>query len=303
MRIHTAVRTGLVALCAASVAAAPTLAGTTANAAQHVRSTQAPLAAAAQESAQQAAASTLRFKVGSKSLKVRGAAGLRAGHVRVKVSGRTRGHTTVAVARFSDGYRFADLRKDYRKANRGDMKALKRVIAKVDFLGGFAVGARRTTGTIRLPARGTYTAYTIGARGPATPVTLRAGGVRRGGAPKVDATIKAKRGHRWGGSAHLPAEGTLKLDNRAEAPHFLYLVQVVEGTTVEQVMEALQSDEEPTWILEGALETDVVSPRRSMTVDYDLPPGQYVALCFFPDPKMKGMPHAMMGMVRMFHLM
>ena len=39
-----------------------------------------------------------------------------------------------------------------------------------------------------------------------------------------------------------------------------------------------------------------------MTVDYDLPPGQYVVMCFFPDPKMDGMPHALMGMLEMIHL-
>ena len=39
-----------------------------------------------------------------------------------------------------------------------------------------------------------------------------------------------------------------------------------------------------------------------MTVDYDLPAGQYVIMCFFPDPHMGGMPHALMGMLRMIHL-
>jgi hypothetical protein len=39
-----------------------------------------------------------------------------------------------------------------------------------------------------------------------------------------------------------------------------------------------------------------------MTVDYDLPAGQYVVMCFFPDPKMGGMPHALMGMLEMITL-
>ena len=50
------------------------------------------------------------------------------------------------------------------------------------------------------------------------------------------------------------------------------------------------------------METGTLSPGRSMTADYDLPPGQYVIMCFFPDPKMGGMPHALMGMLRMIHL-
>ena len=48
--------------------------------------------------------------------------------------------------------------------------------------------------------------------------------------------------------------------------------------------------------------TGSLSPGHSMTVDYDLPPGHYAVMCFFPDPKMKGMPHAYMGMVRVIHL-
>ena len=39
-----------------------------------------------------------------------------------------------------------------------------------------------------------------------------------------------------------------------------------------------------------------------MTVNYDLPPGQYVIMCFFPDPNMQGMVHALMGMLKMIHL-
>ena len=50
------------------------------------------------------------------------------------------------------------------------------------------------------------------------------------------------------------------------------------------------------------METGTLSPGRSMTVDYDLPAGQYVVMCFFPDPKMGGMPHSLMGMLRMIHL-
>ncbi len=87
-------------------------------------------------------------------------------------------------------------------------------------------------------------------------------------------------------------------------PHFLFLVQVVEGTTTDQVLEYLQSgvEEPPPWALAGELSTDVLSMGNSMTVDYKLPKGQYVALCFFPDPKMGGMPHAFMGMIKMYHL-
>ena len=56
------------------------------------------------------------------------------------------------------------------------------------------------------------------------------------------------------------------------------------------------------WVLPAGMETGTLSPGRSMTVDYDLPAGQYVVMCFFPDPKMGGMPHSLMGMLKMIHL-
>jgi hypothetical protein len=87
--------------------------------------------------------------------------------------------------------------------------------------------------------------------------------------------------------------------------HFLSMQQVKEGTTVEQVLEAFQGPEgsgPPDWALQASMDTDVISPHRAMTVDYDLPAGQYVVLCFMPDPKMHGMPHALMGMIEMIHL-
>jgi hypothetical protein len=82
------------------------------------------------------------------------------------------------------------------------------------------------------------------------------------------------------------------------------LQQVAEGTTTDQVLEFLQSEEgpPPSWVLPASMETGTLSPGRSMTVDYDLPAGQYVVLCFFPDPEMGGMPHALMGMLRMITL-
>lgn len=42
----------------------------------------------------------------------------------------------------------------------------------------------------------------------------------------------------------------------------------------------------------------MVSPGKSMTMRYSLPPGNYVMICFWPDADMGGMPHAFMGMYR-----
>ena len=122
----------------------------------------------------------------------------------------------------------------------------------------------------------------------------------------MDGSIIAKSGLAWGGASTLPAEGRFSFKNRRSAgvPHFVQLQQVVEGTTADQVLESFQAGPTgpPPPFLEGTLLTGTLSPGRSMTVDYDLPPGHYAVMCFFPDPDMQGMPHAFMGMIRIIEL-
>ena len=76
-------------------------------------------------------------------------------------------------------------------------------------------------------------------------------GKKVGGKPDFDATVIGHSGRRWTGADQLPASGTLPLKNTDDQPHFLSMVQVVPGTTVDQVLEALQSDEQPPWVLPG----------------------------------------------------
>jgi hypothetical protein len=53
--------------------------------------------------------------------------------------------------------------------------------------------------------------------------------------------------------------------------------------------------------LDGSTGTDTLTTGESQTLTYSLPKGEYVELCFFPDP-MTGMPHALMGMIGIVHL-
>ena len=167
----------------------------------------------------------------------------------------------------------------------------------MEFLGGFEDGG---SGTVVLPKPGEYTVFSFASRALAH---FDAGTVKKAPTPKTDGTIVAKQGPKWSGSSTLPAEGTFLFKNADKTvPHFVILQQVPEGTTTDQVLTFLQSEEGPPPFLEGALETASISSGRKMTVDYDLPAGQYVVMCFFPDPNMGGMPHALMGMLRMIHL-
>lgn len=237
-----------------------------------------------------------------RTIRMNGVDGLRAGRVKLSV----KGNGVVEFLMFEKGYDVSDFAADLTKfETKGNLKAFRRALAHTQILGGVGGGG---SGTIVFPRAGSYTPFSIGERGPVFGDAFRLRGpVRTSSVPRTDGRIIAKNGPSWGGASHLPAKGRFLFKNRFNTgvPHFVLLQQVQEGTTVDQVMQYFQSGDEapPPWGLPAFLDTGSISPGRSMTVNYDLPAGQYAVLCFFPDPKMGGMPHALMGMIKMIHLM
>lgn len=279
MRLLRSVRAGIAVACASTLAAATLVPAAT---------------AASTSSGAEAPLQSISIKIAKKAITVRGARGLEAGRIKVEVTG----HGTAELLMFDRGYDFGDFRKDVgRFEGKNDIKALKRAIANTEILGGLQAGSR---GTLVLPKAGDYTVFSFASRGHAE---FSAAAGRRSPAPKHDAKVVSRTGPKWGGSSSLPEKGTLLFKNAdSTVPHFVLMQQVAEGTTVDQVMQALMSEEQgppPEWFRPGSMETGSLSPGRSMTVNYKLPPGQYALMCFFPDPKMKGMPHALMGMIKM----
>lgn len=279
MRVLRSARVGIAVACVSTLVAAPTLV-TTASAGARA----------------EAGIQSITIRVAKTAINIRGARGLDAGRVKVEVKGAG----AAEIVRFARGYEDREFRKDLNAARKGDIKALKRAVRNVEFLGGFEAGG---SGTVVLPSAGEYTVFSFASRDLAH---FRAGAVRRAPMPDVDGRIVAREGPKWGGSSHLPARGTFNFKNAdSTTPHFVILQQVAEGTTTDQVLEALRSEQQgppPAFLLPAAMETASLSPGRAMTVDYDLPKGQYVIMCFFPDPNMGGMPHALMGMLKMIHL-
>ncbi|WP_139227693.1 hypothetical protein [Nocardioides alpinus] len=259
------------------------------------------VAGASSAATSSAAMPHITAKVTKQGIVVRGTAGLRAGRVHLTV----KGPGTVEFVSFDPGYTADDFVSDVNKCGeKCNVKALKRALANATIHGGMTGG----TGTIVLPTAGSYTPFTIGERGAVVGQPFRVSGPpRKSSAPSVDGKILAKKGLSWGGSSMLPAEGRFLFKNKRDSgvPHFVQLQQVEVGTTADQVIDALLAGENgpPPPFLEAGLLTGTLSPGHSMTVDYDLPPGHYAVICFFPDPNMKGMPHAFMGMVRVIHLM
>jgi hypothetical protein len=282
MRLHSTLRTAVAVACAVTLGAAPLLVHTTAT--------------AKTAEAAEAAIQSITIKVAKRACLVRGARGLHAGRVKVAV----KGHGAAEIIRFDRGYDMRDFKRDVRAVDKGNIKALKRALAHTEFFGGFEAGG---SGTVVLPRAGEYAVFSFASRGHAD---FRAGAFRKARTPDVDGRIVGRTGPKWGGSSVLPAKGTFLFKNADKTtPHFVILQQVAEGTTTDQVLEALQSEEQgppPAWFLPAGMETASLSPGRKMTVNYNLPAGQYVIMCFFPDPHMGGMPHALMGMLKMIHL-
>jgi hypothetical protein len=103
--------------------------------------------------------------------------------------------------------------------------------------------------------------------------------------------------------ASIRHEGLLRFDNDSTDYHFAELIQLKPGVTRAQILQVLQSNGDPSTILQpnGAdYSTGVLSPGTSQLSTYDLPKGHYGLLCFWPDEN--GVPHAVMGMVRTIDL-
>lgn len=96
-----------------------------------------------------------------------------------------------------------------------------------------------------------------------------------------------------------PGMTTVRLVNTGKQPHHLILGHLADGTTLDDVMKAMQADPnaEPaglTW--HGG--AGAIGTADSSAATSDLAPGRYVAFCFLPDPTDGGKPHIMKGMLK-----
>ncbi|HEX3908098.1 MAG TPA: hypothetical protein VHW92_09225 [Mycobacteriales bacterium] len=250
----------------------------------------------------------------SKHLKLTGPRSFQAG--RVKLSLKAVGNEReVEVVSFKHGYTFKDLRADLlafgesegqNGPTKAGLKHLNHAVNHTHLYGGLdTVPGTPEKAVITLPKAGTYYLYNDSGELPAEAHKLTVTGHQAHRAkPKSSATVKATSAKRFAGATTLPAHGTITFKNvSTNSPHFLDLLHVKQGTTRKQVIDYLNSGSQaaPPFALNGQAGTDVVGEGQSQTLSYKLPKGEYIELCFFPDLQ-TGMPHALMGMVRVVHL-
>lgn len=94
-------------------------------------------------------------------------------------------------------------------------------------------------------------------------------------------------------------EHVWKIVNDGPQPHEMALMKLNEGVTLEQFMASMATGGEgelPAMPIGGA---QALSLGLSSFITYDLAPGDYVAICFVPDPE-TGEPHVALGMIAGF---
>lgn len=222
--------------------------------------------------------------------------------------------STVAVVNLHPGFTFKDARNDLRtfgesldkqgNPSKAGLKALNNLIAHITAYGGLDVAKGKTGhATLLIPhASGTTVIFNDTGNLPTQQTVLSVGDAAGPQTlPAADAKVVAKTDRRFGGDSVLPASGVVRFKNLStESPHFLSISHVKAGTTRKQVIETLQGTGSNVF-LHGFTGTDVLTTGQAQNLSVDLPTGDYALMCFFPDPK-TGMPHALMGMVRIVHL-
>jgi hypothetical protein len=244
---------------------------------------------------------------------VKGPKRVSAGRVDLSLRG-VHGEAAVDIVRIKKGHTFKEAVADFNKfgssfgptgPSAAGLRALRKVVKIVVFYGGLDTGSiRREHGSVVLPRAGHYLITNDSGQGPngqarKLTVTARVGSRAT---PHVDAHVRAITAKRFRGSTTLPAAGTVSFKNDStQSPHFLILQHVKAGTTRKQVIKALNSSSGPGPFRPENAGTDVVGMGHAVTLSYKLPAGTYAEMCFFPDLQ-TGMPHALMGMVRIVHL-
>lgn len=89
------------------------------------------------------------------------------------------------------------------------------------------------------------------------------------------------------------------MTNEGAEPHFMYIVKLKEGATIDEALAADQAGEDPEAFIEEDIgDSGTAPPGATAVINADLDPGTYAMLCFVATPD--GEPHAALGMAEEF---
>jgi hypothetical protein len=187
---------------------------------------------------------------------------------------------------------------------KGKVKALKRFEAHVTLFGGVNITAGKIGKVaVNLPAGSYYAVDTAKNRASAF-TAFTVAGADTGAVMPEGSTIRAVDSTKWAKRPKTIAhKGMLTFENFSDNNHFVGLLKLQKGKTIKDfegwMNAAMEGEEGPPPVnFRVGLDSGVVSPGHTVAMNYRLPKGDYVLVCFWPDASMGGMPHAFMGMFR-----
>lgn len=211
------------------------------------------------------------------------------------------------LAQLAPGYTKREVARDVNLGlnaqDKPNLKALKRFERNVTLLGG-VYSAKGTRGIlyVDLP-RGDYIALDTNLRQEDARhmLSFHVGGRRVAGSLPQAKTIRAIKATSWAPRPKvIPAKGLMKFTNDSSDNHFIDIGKLAKGKTMKDFRAWMkdQSGPPPIDMSAGFIDSGVLSPGKTMVMNYAGRPGNWVLLCWWPDADMGGMPHAMMGMFR-----
>lgn len=236
---------------------------------------------------------------------------IRPGNTMFKVLPHRKGGD-LQVLRLKSGYGLKKAFQDIGKAFQGDIPAIKRVDNNIVFYGGNIMqpkGGNPTFWGVNIDKRGRYIVLNVDSDAL---TTLRVRGThQRRSLPGKSGVINmatAKDGvtNVWKPGSKIAKHGFMRTTNHAKEPHFVDLGHVKKGTTNQDVQNYFSDPTAPPVppfaAADGATTaTGVISPGKTFVWSYRLPKGKYLVDCFWPS-KTSGMPHALMGMWKLFNI-
>jgi len=216
------------------------------------------------------------------------------------------------VVRLKAGYGLAQANQDVGAAFGGDLAAIKRVDTKIVWYGGNSMspkGGDPTYWGVKIDKPGKY--YVLNIDSNALTTFKAKGATQKRSLPKSDgwlnmATTNNGAGNKFKVGKNHPKHGWMKTTNHALEPHFAELNHVKRNTTPQDVSNYFNDPNAPQVppfaAKDGSFASSgILSPGKTMVWSYGVTKGKYLVACFWPS-KETGMPHAFMGMWKLFDL-
>ena len=219
-------------------------------------------------------------------------------HFRVITGG---GSHILQILRLHHGYTLQDAGQDFGKAFSGDTAAIGRLDDRVTWRGGAQATPKKPGSFVVTLRAGQF--YFIDQNSNALKPFRVVGTVPQRPSVPHQSQITAFSYGFDSAPLTIPAQGTTYFFNQADQPHFLEMQRVKDGTTAKQVRAFIKGGAHgnPPWGLRAGTGAGVLSPSTGQMLSYDLPRGEYLLACFWPD-RFSGMPHFFMGMWKLIHL-